>query len=492
MGNSGWSFDDLAPYYQKFATRHDPSDETRRITRIGGRNEASTGDGPIQLSYGEEFSPLNSAWMDAWATFGLGPASTNGSAEAEGVLGAFQNTSAVDPALKIRSYAGLAHYGTAQRQRNNLVVLTNTLVHKIVFEGQDPEAVATGVQIQTKGGSLQTVRARREVILAAGALQSPQLLELSGIGRKDLLKSHDIPVVVDNANVGEHLQDHAMVCQSYQIKDGLPSVDTMRDPEAVQAAVVQYSAERKGPLTSVAASSAYAPIMDESGRVSMDAKRALLNENVRDSSIRSTQLKKLLARPNQGVLSPMIFACQMHQEDSDPPAASSYVAPTRPENYFTIVSPLGHPFSRGSCHIQSPDANAAPEINPAYLTQPADVEILARMVLFVEKLTSTEPIKSLARQPDGARMPESAPDDLEKAREVVRTRLMSNMHVCGTCGMLPREQGGVVDERLIVYGTKNLRIVDASIFPLIPLGNILTTGYAVAEKAADLIKGHQK
>ena len=89
-------------------------------------------------------------------------------------------------------------------------------------------------------------------------------------------------------------------------------------------------------------------------------------------------------------------------------------------------------------------------------------------------------------------MPESAPDDLEKAREVVRTRLMSNMHVCGTCGMLPREQGGVVDERLIVYGTKNLRIVDASIFPLIPLGNILTTGYAVAEKAADLIKGHQK
>jgi len=102
-----------------------------------------------------------------------------------------------------------------------------------------------------------------------------------------------------------------------------------------------------------------------------------------------------------------------------------------------------------------------------------------------------ERAKSLLKE-GGARMPDFAPDDMEKAREIVRLRQISCYHVSGSCAMLPKELGGVVNERLVVYGTANIRVVDASIFPLEPLGNIQTTVYAVAEKAADMIKEDRK
>lgn len=120
-----------------------------------------------------------------------------------------------------------------------------------------------------------------------------------------------------------------------------------------------------------------------------------------------------------------------------------------------------------------------------------DLELLARHVQFVDIVTSTAPLSDFLK-PDGRRIPDDAwvdgRLDLEGARRVVREQTISNYHPAGTCSMGPRESGGVVDGRLRVYGVKALRVVDASVFPLLPRGNIISSVYAVAERAADLIK----
>ena len=164
-----------------------------------------------------------------------------------------------------------------------------------------------------------------------------------------------------------------------------------------------------------------------------------------------------------------------------------------PGNFVSLGCLQSHPFSRGSAHITSADADAPPRIDPRYLSHPADLEILARHVRALDtQLRTAAPLAALLK-PDGRR---NHPDafkvggsDLEGAKKYVRDTAVTAYHSCGTAAMLPRDKGGVVDPQLVVYGTENLRVVDASIFPLIPRGNILSSVYAVAERAADIIKG---
>lgn len=158
-------------------------------------------------------------------------------------------------------------------------------------------------------------------------------------------------------------------------------------------------------------------------------------------------------------------------------------------NYITIVTMLMHPFSRGSVHITSADPTAQPRVDPRYLSHPIDMELLARAALYVETVAAAEPLAGLLKT-GGRRIPAGTDlqGDVDKAKELVRQRLFTAFHPSGTCAMLPRAMGGVVDPQLRVYGTSNVRVVDASVFPIEPLGHTQSTVYAVAEKAADLIR----
>lgn len=160
-------------------------------------------------------------------------------------------------------------------------------------------------------------------------------------------------------------------------------------------------------------------------------------------------------------------------------------------NFITITVCLLHPFSRGSVHITSADPKLRPLIDPQYLAKHLDVEIFALHLQYLQTLVQTEPLATMLK-PNGRRSsPELDLDDLEAVKEHIRKTAISNWHPVGTCAMLPQDKGGVINERLIVHGTKNLRVVDSSTFPTITRGNPLTSVYAVAEKAADLIKGEE-
>ncbi|KAJ4246021.1 hypothetical protein NW762_013765 [Fusarium torreyae] len=487
LGNEGWSYNDVAPYFRKFARRHEPTDKVKKVTRMSGLDTYLHGDGPIQMSYGEAVGPVNTAWADAHAALGIKP---NGNDPWGGdAVGTFFSTSCVDPETKTRSYAATGYYGEQIRARSNLTVLCETLVTKIHLKPQDSEVVATGVQLKMVDGSMKNIRTNREMILAAGAIQSPQILEVSGIGSRELLERHNIPVIIDNPGVGENLQDHPQACMSYELRDNAPSIDAFRDSKLAAQAMEQYQATKGGPLASISHSVSYLPVLDSAGIMSLDERKALLHKCIGETqNVQQNSLKKMLSQPDEPAMSLMWFPCQTNIEDVAPNDFGNHFAPHKPENYGTLLHALGHPLSRGSCHTQSPSVEDVPVIDLGYFTHPLDVELTARSIMFGEKLLSTEPLASAAIKPNGARLPAEKADTLEEAIQAVRARSLSNMHPCGTCSMMPRAEGGVVNSRLLVYGTRNLRVVDASIFPLIPLGNIMPTVYAVAERAADFIK----
>lgn len=169
-------------------------------------------------------------------------------------------------------------------------------------------------------------------------------------------------------------------------------------------------------------------------------------------------------------------------------------APTE-ENYMSVIAMLSHPLSRGSTHIRSSNPADPPVIDPRYLQDPLDSEILARHVLQIDKFLQLDAFKDIV-VPNGRRYPRSSGvvpqqqprmETVAQVQEVIRKHSATNYHPCGTCAMMTREANGVVDGELRVYGTQNLRVCDASIFPIISRGNILTTVYAVAEKGAEII-----
>lgn len=316
----------------------------------------------------------------------------------------------------------------------------------------------------------------------------------SGIGGKELLESHDIPVVIDNPSVGENLQDHAVVSQSFEVNDGVPTGDLFRNPDILNAVVAQYQADGAGPLGSSTICSSYMPLVDGQGRTSRKELEELLGQELTsypEFPARERQykiLRELLETPEEPSAQYMMFPAQINILPKGPTTLPGMLNPSSPGNYFTIMTMLNRPFSRGFCHIQSTDPKQKSRYDPRFCSHPLDMEILARHVQFVEKLTATEPMESTIIKKDGQRLLALSASDLETAREIVRQRQISVFHLSGSCAMMPRELGGVVDERLIVHGTRNLRVVDASIFPLEPLGNIQMTVYAIAERAADIIK----
>jgi len=484
LGNDGWGFDSLAPYYRKFTTVHAPPQAARDVVGLTYRDESiESGDGPIQVSYSEGYGVTNGAWLKSFSELGL-EASTD--PRHGNAVGAFQNPATIDPATKTRSYAATGYYNANVAARPNLVVMTDSLVSRILFNTTQTEPVATGVEIVDNDGKKTEVFVSSEVILAAGALQSPQILELSGIGGSELLQKHGILVLVDNPNVGENMHDHPIVCQSFEVNDGVPSADRLRDPQVLQALMQMYQTNAAGPLGQSNLTGAFTPLVDSSGVLSPAATESLFSAHA-SSSPGNDLVLSLLKSSSTPALQFLLFPTQVNiPQDSSPP-------PSQPENFITVMTALSHPFSRGSVHITSGDVSVLPAWDPQYNSHPLDLDILAHGVQFVERIISPSLPFGQLLKPNGKRLPpltpSPEPDDLETAREIVRQQQISMFHVSGSCAMLPREKGGVVDSRLRVYGTKGLRVVDASVFPLEPSGNIQSTVYAVAERAADLIRG---
>ena len=481
----------MEPYYRKFYTLTVPDEVTSQHLGLDYITDTDKeARGPVQVSYtGVSQDPLSKAWIDTFKGMKHGMVGDPFSGTS---AGGYANAATVDPSSKTRSYAATAYYAPISH-RGNLTVMTGAQVEKIDFAEGNGIKTANAVYFNREGKFMK-FGVRKEVILAAGTFQSPKILELSGIGNPQILRPLNIPVVIDNKNVGENLQDHVMTGISFEVNDGVMTGDSLmrHEPEAIAAATDLYQNYKAGPMTvGGIASHAFMPLPDSNPVSDISAELQDLLQQYQpnaENKLHYDAVCQILRAPNEGTGALFMFLAQTNLHNNE--TAKDYLQNLQPGNFISLGVCQAHVFSRGMSHIVSDKVSDAPNIDPRYLSHPLDLELLARHLQFLERLARSPPLTDYIK-PHGKRNHSTAyVEDLAAAKDYVRTTALSCYHPAGTCAMLPQNEGGVVDNHLIVYGTRNVRVVDASVMPLIPRSNLQSTVYAVAERAADLIKAH--
>ncbi|KAJ0107624.1 hypothetical protein J7T55_007815 [Diaporthe amygdali] len=480
-GDERWSWERMERFYKKFQTV-----QSQEVTGKGSSTVELVTCGPIRASYPRHMNILQSAWEDVFRSIGAYSDQDGVSGRA---MGGLTTTNAIDArAMKgERSHSGNSFLQPALG-RVNLTVETDAIVERVVFQehgsGDTKSLQAIGVTYE-KGGITLSVRANKEVILCAGAFGSPQILELSGIGSKGILENAGVQCLVDLPGVGENLQDHLNYGPSIEVNPDIETIEVAaRDPAVREVQREEYEEYRTGPLSEGAAYSfAYWPLqLFDTTADEADLQRLLDEYRAADdpkSQLHHEFVRRMILDPQEA--SATVFMTRKQRYT----AAGSEA----PGNYMTVVAMLSHPFSRGSSHIRVANPHEAPIIDCNYLSHPLDAEILARHAVQLERLLE-QPTYTPILNPSGNRLPAEFNYALrtpEEAKEAIKKYGATNYHPCGTCAMARAELGGVVDGELRVSGISNLRVCDASIFPIIPRGNILSTVYAVAESGAEMI-----
>jgi choline dehydrogenase-like flavoprotein len=444
----------------------------------------------VQVSYPRTMDFLQSQWMKVFEELGH---ATCTSGFTESSAGAVTVTNAVDSSKGERSHAGTAFLEPALK-RGNVTLRAGVKVDKIAFDEvstADGKLNARGVRYKYQGD--EHLVNGREIILCAGVFESPAILERSGIGSKKVLAAANVPVLYELPGVGENLQDHLNCGLSCETRDEVPTSDeSIRSPEMRNAALSEYERNRTGPLSEGSAYSfAFTPLQIlETPSETQELTEAVKNwiQEERNPSLRAqySVIQKTIESPSEATATTFMLRLQRHRDTESLPKDTPRLVNG---NYVTLVAMLAHPFSRGSCHISANPSQQQPEIKFNYLSHPLDTEILARHLRLIERLFQ-QPTFTALTKPEGKRLPRSFPypiSSLEDAKKILPVNSATNYHPSSTCSMMREDLGGVVDERLRVYGTKNVRVCDASVLPIIPRGNILTAVYAFAEKAAEMM-----
>ncbi len=418
MGNVGWSFDDCLPYFKRLEAYP------------GGESKLHGGRGPVRITQDEYRNEMSSAFLGACAEVGLPPlADFNGPApEGAGLYHATVSNGR-------RVSTGQAYIAPARR-RDNCRVETGALVERIdVADGR-----ATGVTYRKDGQSV-SVRARCEVIVCAGTVGSPQLLQLSGIGPAALLGSHGIPVVRDLPGVGENLQDHWGVRSTYRTWWRLTVNDDINLLHRRLSAIVEYALLRTGPLT---ANPAFAGAFV----------RLLPQSNGPDSQFH-------------------FFPWSTDRIDRGLHRFSG----------FTILANQSRPESRGHIRITSADPAAPPSIVANYLSTDHDRAVTVAALKFTRLLARTTALSRIVTEEI---LPGVEAGNDRDFLAHARKEGQSAYHPVGTCRM-GSDPAAVVDARLRVHGVAGLRVADASIMPTLVSGNTNAACMMIGEKAADMI-----
>jgi choline dehydrogenase len=417
-GNPGWGWEDVLPFFRRSERHH------------GAASEVHGTEGELRVETQRLNWPILDAVVEAAQEMGLPVCADFNAGDNEGV-GYFP----VNQRRGLRWNARKAFLDPA-RGRPNLRTLTHAQAERLVIE----EGRVTGVLFRHKGG-LSLARARAEVVLAAGAINSPALLELSGIGQGARLADLGIPVALDLPGVGANLQDHLQLRSVFRISGARTLNDRAASIWGKAGIALEYALRRSGPM-------AMAP--------------SQLGIFARSSDRFATANIEYHVQP----LSLDKFGDPLHAD----PGLTVSVCNLRPE-------------SRGHSHIRSTDASEAPAIAPNYLSTPGDREVAADCIRHARKLMATRRMAAFApvETLPGAAL--QSQDELERAAGDVGTTIF---HPVGTTKM-GTDSLAVVDPRLRLRGLDGLRIADAGIMPTIPSGNTHAPVTMIAEKAAAMI-----
>lgn len=380
-----------------------------------------------------------------------------------------------------RSYAARG-YLEKNAGRANLKATTEALVTSITLDGDK----ATGASFKNAGQEYK-VKAKREVIVCGGTVASPQILELSGIGDPSILSQAGIECKIENKAIGENLQDHVVIGLVAQTKEGINTLDSIARPEVLQHAMKAYTEEAGGPLACTSTVQGFFPFNKFASEQEVKDTIASI-ESIKDQThFAKKQRETVIAHlkdPNSANLQLVLVGATAEMKESQEDQSKLFPPLQDPNgpNGITLACCLQYPASRGSVHVRSSKPEDQPAIDPAWLTHQADIDVLAAGMKFLHQTSMAEPLASKLEK----RIAPTPDLDLTKTEDCKKAVLqwyMSEYHPCGSVAM-----GDALDSRLRVKGVKNLRVADASVFPGNVSGNIVSTVYMVAEKAADLIK----
>ncbi|GAA5844117.1 hypothetical protein JCM11251_001824 [Rhodosporidiobolus azoricus] len=475
-GNSGWSWYSLLPFYKKAEKFFAPGPNTE--SEPVAYDPAVHGySGPIDVSYPPYLSPQFVGWSGALRSLGVPVARDLHSGNNRGVSYA-PSTMHNEGTDRTRSYS--VDYLTLAPK---LVVLTGAQATRINWKSAKDSAgnvVAQGVSFVPTGqnGPSIVVNATREVILSAGTVQSPQLLELSGVGDPAILNPLRIATAVTFLPSGGTCNHDAIVAV-FELKEGIPSLDELqRDPATLAAALAEFAAGQ-GILTQVLYPLAYLTLSDFTNSSDL------------------TTISTLGSRQNNPQLSTAMYDASQALYDAKVPvleliSVNVYFgnATGQPgKNYLSLAGCLQHPLSRGSVHITSSDPLLAPAIDPNYLQSPLDLFLLKRAGQYLRRLVQQPALAQFIQQETE---PGPAVQSEAEWEEWVRGVIRTEYHPIGTLALLPRSSGGAVSpSSLKVYGTSNVRVVDLSVAPMHVSSHTQTVAYAIAEKAAELLLSGQ-
>ncbi|MDB4111756.1 choline dehydrogenase [Yoonia sp.] len=420
MGNTGWGWDDVLPLFKRSETNERGADEFH-------------GDaGPLSVSNMRIQRPITDAWVAAAQAAGYKFNPDYNGAEQEGV-GFFQLTS-----RNGRRCSAAVAYLNPVKKRPNLQIITHAQVEKVVIEGKR----ATGVVYTDRSGNKQTVKARKEIVLSGGAINSPQLLMLSGIGEAAQLAENGIDVVKDVHSVGKNMQDHLQARLVYKCNE--PTLNDEVGTLFGQAKIgLKYLTSRSGPMTMAA-------------------------------SLATGFMKT--------------------REDMETPDIQFHVQPLSAENpgkgadkfsAFTMSVCQLRPESRGEIRLGGSDPKTYPKIIPNYLATETDCRTVVAGVNIARKIARHAPLTSKISQ-EYRPHADLDMDDYDATLDWARNNTASIYHPTGTCKM-GQGKDAVVDERLRVHGIQGLRVADCSIMPEIVSGNTNAPAIMIGEKASDLI-----
>ncbi len=419
LGNTGWGWDDVLPYFRKSEDQARGADDHH-----GAGGEWRVEDPRISWE-------ILDAFREAAAETGIPPIDDFNRGDNDG-CSYFQVNQ-----KRARRWSTASGFLRPAMKRPNLTVLTHAQARHIAFEARR----ATGVAFWHKGQDTLAT-ARREVILASGAVGSPQLLQLSGIGPGDLLREYGIPLVHELKGVGENLQDHLQVRLAFKVKNTVTLNELSQGLLSRIGMGIQYITTRRGPLT-------MAP--------------SQLGAFARSDPSRETPNLQYHIQP---------LSLDRFGDPLDPfPAFTASVCNLRPE-------------SRGHVRITSRDPRAAPEIKPNYLSAAADRQVAADAIRLTRRICAAPALARFAPEEFKPGPQIQSDEELARAAGDIATTIF---HPVATAKM-GRDDMAVVDERLRVHGVAGLRVIDASVMPTITSGNTNSPTIMIAEKGADMIR----
>ncbi|KAG8529099.1 uncharacterized protein KY384_005734 [Bacidia gigantensis] len=457
-GGPGWNWNGCEEYFDKNkpANYHDDSKHfSPRLAKVGRK-------GPLDVAISDmvpELEPFRHALSNAWVSKGEKLTENIYEGQVNGLV------KCMNTIYKgVRSTSAVFLDG-----KPNITLIAETQTKQLLIN----DGVAVGAIVVAADGTEFTVKAKREVILSCGVFETPKLLMLSGIGPKKQLETFGINTKVESPHVGQNLLDHPIMPHVFKLKDGY-GLDShlLRAGPMQEAAVQAYQRDHTGPL--------HSGLLELVGFPRID--KAL-----------ATSKAYVAAKKKNGNVDPFGPDGQPHFEIDFVPmfctAFQWHIPVPLQGDYFTIIVDLLRPVSPpGEVRLRSADYKVQPYINLNFFADDLDLVVLREGVRFIDDIVKNgDGMKDLVGEDYPWPMPRASDEAMNKT---ILERSQTGFHPCGTCRLSQSIEQGVVDGALKVHGVQNLRVIDASIFPIIPDCRIQNVVYMVAEKkkGADLVK----